>query len=162
MNETFKWGGHLPIIIVLLTMLTPKLLQMPRCMYQMGGIAIIVVSAPLLFVFGAPIVQLQVCRCSRRCSCRHVKCGCLKLKSKSIHFVCLVEKKFQSRFKKNDNLVLVLVFVHDRIYNSVADDSSSRVGVVCRTSYVICRMSDVPSFLLFHDGITFERFELEG
>ena len=66
MNETFKWGGHLPIIIVLLTMLTPKLLQMPRCMYYMGGIAIVVVSAPLLFVFGAPIVQLQVCRCSCR------------------------------------------------------------------------------------------------
>ena len=60
-------------------------------------------------------------------------------------------------------------FVHDGIYNSVADYRSSRVGVGCRMSYVVCRMlyvgcrmSDVPSFFFFHDGITFERFELQS
>ena len=40
------------------------------------------------------------------------------------------------------------IFVNDRIYNSVAD-YNSRVDVGC------------PPFSL-HDGITFERFELEG
>ena len=44
------------------------------------------------------------------------------------------------------------VFVHDRIYNYVADYNSSKVGV---EMYVM-------STLFFHDGITFERFELEG
>ena len=46
------------------------------------------------------------------------------------------------------------VFVHDRIYNSVADYNSSNSG--CRM-YVGC-----PPFSFSHDGITFERFELEG
>ena len=41
-------------------------------------------------------------------------------------------------------------FVHDRIYNSVANYKSSRVDVGC------------PPFFIFHDGITFERFELES
>ena len=47
------------------------------------------------------------------------------------------------------------LFVHDKIYNSVADYKSSRVGVGCQ-------MSDDPFFFLLHDGITFERFELQG
>ena len=45
----------------------------------------------------------------------------------------------------------IFTFVHDRIYNSFADYKSSRVGVGWRMSP-----------LFFHDGITFERFELEG
>ena len=40
-------------------------------------------------------------------------------------------------------------------YNSVADYRSSRVDVVCWMSYV-------PSFFSLHDGITFDRFELQG
>ena len=50
-----------------------------------------------------------------------------------------------------------VIFVHDRIYNSVADYRSSRVGVGCRMSDVVC-----PLLFFFHDGITFERFELQS
>ena len=49
-----------------------------------------------------------------------------------------------------------LIWVHD---NSVADYKSSRVGVGCHMSDCVCLMS--PLFI-FHDGITFERFKLEG
>ena len=45
--------------------------------------------------------------------------------------------------------------VQDGIYNSVADYNSSSVGVGCRMLYVPC-------FLFFLEGITFERFKLEG
>ena len=57
------------------------------------------------------------------------------------------------------------LFVHDRIYNSVADYRSSRVGVGCMSD-VGCRMSDgvwrMSPLFFFHDGITFERFELQS
>ena len=36
------------------------------------------------------------------------------------------------------------IFVHDRIYNSVADYRSSRVGVGCRMEYGVC-----PPFFIF-------------
>ena len=53
-----------------------------------------------------------------------------------------------------------LIFVHDGIYNSVADYYFSRVGVGC-LMYVEC-MSVGLFFSFFYDGITFERFKLEG
>ena len=67
------------------------------------------------------------------------------------------------------DFAIILIFVHDRIYNSVADYRSSRVGVGCRMSDAgrrmsdgVCRTAYVPSFSFFHDGITFERFESQG
>ena len=48
---------------------------------------------------------------------------------------------------------LFLLFCSRQNYNSVADYRSSRVVVVCRMS---------PLFFLLHDGITFERFKLQG
>ena len=47
-------------------------------------------------------------------------------------------------------------FCPRRNLNSVGDYSSSSVGVVCRLSCVVCRVSNLK------DGIFSKRFELEG
>ena len=47
------------------------------------------------------------------------------------------------------------IFVHGRIYNSVAHYNSLKVGVGCM---IVCQMSP----FYFYDGITSQRFELEG
>ena len=54
-----------------------------------------------------------------------------------------------------------LVFVHDEIY-FVVNYSSSRVDVVCMCMYVYVCMCMSPSFMDFHDGITFECIEIES
>ena len=68
---------------------------------------------------------------------------------------------FDFQVEKSHVVAVVVVVkvdfvVHDRIYNSVADYNSLRVGVGCMYD---C-MSDVPFH--FHNGITSQRFELEG
>ena len=50
-------------------------------------------------------------------------------------------------------------FCPRRNLNSVEDYSSSSVGVVCRVSSVVCRLSSVSNF---KHGIISKRFELEG
>ena len=60
MDETFKWSGHLPVLVILATLAMPMTLYMPLYMFRMGGFAIVVVIAPLLILFGAPIMHLQV------------------------------------------------------------------------------------------------------
>ena len=69
------------------------------------------------------------------------------------YFVSLLSNAICIFFLYSRCFLYVYLFVRDRIYNSVADYNSSIVGVGC--------MSDVP-FFLFNDGITFERFVLEG
>ena len=58
MEEEFSWGGHLHILLVLVTIASDALNTLP--IYMVGGIAYIIIAALLHLIFGIPVIHLQV------------------------------------------------------------------------------------------------------
>ena len=64
MDENFTWGGHIPIVLILLMISAPWIGEnLNRAVFmtaQNGGLIIILIVAVFLITFTVPIMSLQV------------------------------------------------------------------------------------------------------